>query len=246
MCAFGSVGGSLGCGQIFLSGTAAARGRYGGRRGSVRLMRGVRTFLWAIAGVAAAAVGMAGRQAAADTLEWVLVQAYQNNPSLNAQRAALRATEENVPQALSGYRPRLSVTASGGAEYVNSVSQIPANGQLFTVPFAQTFYPRKWLLLPKKPCKFNDVTFCRNDLLSVLLSVQSITSRGYLLLNRDAINCAGDRRDCQKEGRGRSVSAPFRSRLQIMFHATCGAYVPTSEIVVVHPQCRVPRDSGAA
>ena len=39
-----------------------------------------------------------------------LVQAYQNNPSLNAQRAALRATDENVPQALSGYRPKLSVT----------------------------------------------------------------------------------------------------------------------------------------
>ena len=30
--------------------------------------------------------------AAADTLEWALLQAYQNNPSLNAQRAALRAT----------------------------------------------------------------------------------------------------------------------------------------------------------
>ena len=52
--------------------------------------------------------------ARADTLEWALVQAYQNNPSLNAQRAALRATDENVPQALSGYRPKLSVTASGG------------------------------------------------------------------------------------------------------------------------------------
>ena len=62
-----------------------------------------------------AAVGLAGRPAAADTLEWALVQAYQNNPSLNAQRAALRATDENVPQALSGYRPKLSITANGGA-----------------------------------------------------------------------------------------------------------------------------------
>src|SRR5215470_8915724 len=53
----------------------------------------------------------------ADTLEWALVQAYQNNPSLNAQRAALRAVDENVPQALSGYRPKLSVTASGGYNY---------------------------------------------------------------------------------------------------------------------------------
>ncbi len=59
---------------------------------------------------------------AADTLEWALVQAYQNNPSLNAQRAALRATDENVPQALSGYRPKLSVTATGGYNYSSTLS----------------------------------------------------------------------------------------------------------------------------
>jgi outer membrane protein len=63
--------------------------------------------------------------AAADTLEWALVQAYQNNPSLNAQRASLRATDENVPQALSGYRPKLSLTANGGANYSNSTSHTP-------------------------------------------------------------------------------------------------------------------------
>ena len=34
-------------------------------------------------------------------------QAYRNNPTLNAQRAALRATDESVPQALSNYRPRV-------------------------------------------------------------------------------------------------------------------------------------------
>jgi len=58
----------------------------------------------------------------ADTLEWALVQAYQNNPSLNAQRAALRATDETVPQALSGYRPKLSVTATGGYNYSSTLS----------------------------------------------------------------------------------------------------------------------------
>ena len=93
-------------------------------------MRGVWTYLWAVTGVAVAAAGIGGRQAAADTLEWALVQAYQNNPSLNAQRAALRATDENVPQALSGYRPKLSVTANGGAEYQKSASQIPVAGAL--------------------------------------------------------------------------------------------------------------------
>jgi len=105
-------------------------------------MRGVWTYLWAVAGVAVAAAGIGSRQAAADTLEWALVQAYQNNPSLNAQRAALRATDENVPQALSGYRPKLSVTANGGAEYQKSASQIPVAGTIINSEFAQTFYPR--------------------------------------------------------------------------------------------------------
>ena len=105
-------------------------------------MRGVWTYLWAVTGVAVAAAGIGSRQAAADTLEWALVQAYQNNPSLNAQRAALRATDENVPQALSGYRPKLSVTASGGAEYQKSASQIPVGTGVVNSTAAQTFYPR--------------------------------------------------------------------------------------------------------
>ena len=58
----------------------------------------------------------------ADTLEWALVQAYQNNPSLNAQRASLRATDENVPQALSGYKPKLSLTSNGGYNYSSTLS----------------------------------------------------------------------------------------------------------------------------
>jgi outer membrane protein len=73
-----------------------------------------------------------------------LVQAYQNNPSLNAQRASLRATDENVPQALSGYRPKLSLTANGGYNYTNSTSSFPltTGGPLNTTQFAQTFLSR--------------------------------------------------------------------------------------------------------
>src|ERR1044071_5910269 len=81
----------------------------------------------AIAGLAVVTPG----RAKADTLEWALVQAYQNNPSLNAQRAALRATDENVPQALSGYRPKLAITTNGGAEYTKTVSPILGGQQIF-------------------------------------------------------------------------------------------------------------------
>src|SRR5579863_89332 len=62
----------------------------------------------------------------ADTIQSALLQAYQNNPSLNAQRASLRATDENVPQALSGYRPRLSIVANGGYNYTSVLT--PAGG----------------------------------------------------------------------------------------------------------------------
>src|SRR6202045_4385158 len=58
--------------------------------------------------------------ALADTIEAALVRAYQNNPQLNAQRAQVRSTDENVPQALSGYRPKVALTASAGYQYTDT------------------------------------------------------------------------------------------------------------------------------
>jgi outer membrane protein len=60
--------------------------------------------------------------ALADTIEAALVRAYQNNPQLNAQRASVRSTDENVPQALSGYRPRVSITGSAGYQYTDTLT----------------------------------------------------------------------------------------------------------------------------
>src|SRR5579863_1188215 len=57
--------------------------------------------------------------ASADTIDAALVRAYQNNPQLNAQRAQVRSTDENVPQALSGYRPKVALTASAGYQYTD-------------------------------------------------------------------------------------------------------------------------------
>lgn len=78
------------------------------------------------AAVAALLLASAGvSPALSDTIEAALVRAYQNNPQLNAQRASVRATDENVPQALSGYRPRVAITASGGVQYSDVVSGVP-------------------------------------------------------------------------------------------------------------------------
>jgi outer membrane protein len=67
------------------------------------------------------------QSAVADTLETALIQSYQNNPQLNAQRAAARVTDENVAIALSGYRPRVSATASLGEVYLDTFSRGPVS-----------------------------------------------------------------------------------------------------------------------
>src|SRR5439155_6745039 len=76
------------------------------------------------AGVAATVLLLAGLSANAETLEQALVQAYQNNPQLNAQRASARATDENVSIALGGYRPRLTATSSLSEVYLENVARI--------------------------------------------------------------------------------------------------------------------------
>ena len=78
-----------------------------------------------VTGAAAAVLLMAymgPMPALADTIEAALVRAYQNNPQLNAQRAQVRSTDENVPQALSGYRPRVNLTASAGYQYTDTLA----------------------------------------------------------------------------------------------------------------------------
>src|SRR6187431_1124570 len=84
-------------------------------------MRGVKVFTGAATAVLLLAY-MGPTAALADTIEAALVRAYQNNPQLNAQRAQVRVTDENVPQALSGYRPKVALTANGGYQYQDTLS----------------------------------------------------------------------------------------------------------------------------
>jgi outer membrane protein len=84
-------------------------------------MNGVKVFTGAAAAVLLLAY-MGPAPVLADTIEAALVRAYQNNPQLNAQRASVRSTDENVPQALSGYRPKVSLTASAGTQYTDTNS----------------------------------------------------------------------------------------------------------------------------
>ncbi|WP_114769672.1 TolC family outer membrane protein [Microvirga subterranea] len=55
----------------------------------------------------------------AETLESALARAYGNNPTLNAQRASVRATDENVARAKSGYRPTVNASADVGRTFTD-------------------------------------------------------------------------------------------------------------------------------
>ncbi len=98
-------------------------------------MHGVKLFTGAA--VSVLLMALAGpAPALADTIEAALVRAYQNNPQLNAQRAQVRSTDENVPQALSGYRPKVSLSASAGYQYTDT--NTTAGGSPTTVVRTET------------------------------------------------------------------------------------------------------------
>ena len=64
--------------------------------------------------------------AQAESLFDALAAAYHSNPALQAERAGLRATDEQVPQALAGWRPSLTATGSYGT--VESDTDSPVAG----------------------------------------------------------------------------------------------------------------------
>ncbi|QWG11720.1 TolC family outer membrane protein [Bradyrhizobium sediminis] len=67
------------------------------------------------------ALCFAATAARGEALPEALAKAYQSNPQLNAERARQRATDENVPQALAGYRPQIVASLSGGLQAVRNL-----------------------------------------------------------------------------------------------------------------------------
>ncbi len=105
-----------------IRGMSRARGR--ARKSSARLALAV-----------CFALGSASAQA--ETIAEALVKAYQTNPQLNAERARQRAIDENVPQALAGYRPQIIASLSGGLQAVRNL--LPDNS-------IQTASQRPWTI----------------------------------------------------------------------------------------------------
>lgn len=70
-----------------------------------------------------AALGLAGLGVApvrAESLNEALSAAYTYNPKLDAERATLRATDEGVAQAMSGWRPRINAAAEVNRTHINT------------------------------------------------------------------------------------------------------------------------------
>lgn len=95
-------------------------GGLGERIGMGKLLN-MKSSLFAGAGLLCCVFG--ATQTLADTLEDALVAAYNSNPDLRAERANLRSVDENVAQAISGWRATVSVNGSIGlTERVSSPS----------------------------------------------------------------------------------------------------------------------------
>lgn len=85
--------------------------------------------------MAAAVCGMlaAASPLAAETMSSALSRAYVGNPDLNQQRAGVRAQDENIPRATSGWRPQAAATLAGAGNYLD-VRQLGGRAHGTTLP----------------------------------------------------------------------------------------------------------------
>ena len=99
--------------------------------------------------LASAAIGLglvAAGGARAETLEEALAATYVNNPQILAERANLRAVDEGVPQALSGWRPTVTFTGGIGAALSETTPPAPPNA-----PAHVSFQPHTYSLTLTQP-----------------------------------------------------------------------------------------------
>ncbi|MEL6299690.1 MAG: TolC family outer membrane protein [Pseudomonadota bacterium] len=72
---------------------------------------------------------LASGPAAGESLNSALAAAYKNNPQIEAERARLRATDEDVARAMSGYRPTITSTLSTSVRNGNTDPASPTDGR---------------------------------------------------------------------------------------------------------------------
>lgn len=85
-----------------------------------------RDALLGAAAVLAAGLAIPAESAVAMTLEEALTESYRTNPTLQSARRELGAVNEQVPQALSGWRPTVTLQASGGRQHLSQETSFVA------------------------------------------------------------------------------------------------------------------------
>lgn len=91
--------------------------------------------------VAVFVLGQSTSLSSADTLNEALAYAYTNNPDINASRAGLRSTDEDVAIAKSGYRPVINGSGNVTRTYRESLPNF--TNQSISVEISQTLLDGK-------------------------------------------------------------------------------------------------------
>ncbi|HKT20884.1 MAG TPA: TolC family outer membrane protein [Stellaceae bacterium] len=150
---------------------------------------------------------LAASTARAETLEDALASAYTGNPQVLGERATLRAADEGVPQALSGWRP--TVTFQGGIGAETSESTPPT----ITQPAHAGFQPHTYSLTLTQPIYNGGGTIAktaqaedlvqseRAHLISVESSVLFTAAQSYFDVLRDQAVIDLDKNNEQVLGR---------------------------------------------
>ena len=153
-----------------------------------------RRFLMGFAPAAGLAAISVATPAQAQTLTAALAEAYNTNPQLLAQRALLRSTDEQVPQALSFWRPTVNFTGQVGystASFQTAFPTPPTNRlhiqtrpDLVQLQAAQPIY-RGGRTVAQTRQAINTVESTRAQTLAVETTVFQAVAMAYLDVVRD-------------------------------------------------------------
>jgi TolC family type I secretion outer membrane protein len=177
-----------------------------------RAVRGSVPRIVNLASIAAVVVGMTAISAQAQTLTDALAESYNTNPQLLAQRALLRSTDEQVPQALSFWRPQVTFTGQVGiatssleaqpgaaaqaAGITRSVTHAITRPDVIQFQAAQPIY-RGGRTVAQTRQAINTVESTRAQTLAVETSVFQAVAMGYLDVVRDQALVEVDRNNVE-------------------------------------------------
>ena len=121
-----------------------------------------------------------------ETLAQALASAYANNPTIRAERARQRATDEQVPQALSGWRPTISADADAGIEWddTNTTNTTETEPAGFAIQLSQPIF-RGFRTINETKRAESNVEAGRQTLLAVEQQVLFDAASAFMNVIRD-------------------------------------------------------------